>query len=946
MNDSRTQYPGLIDRFAGENRTLPEHVLPPNVSPEAINIDYRDGTLKPRPGYQRFRRWPLYTGGIRVGDPRNSVNRYASITHGGSMAFAAGTSWNVVLYFRPKWSSIASGTNQETLLFRQSNLTSQGSYLVIRENGSGQYRLRWYIFHNGPGFIAVDSTVNLVSGTDYAVRLEFDAGSAPKRGRIHLWTRTGATLPYALAATDPTTFPGAESYTASTADIVLGSNSLTYAATSMVESVIDEFGVFRNTAEPFIGNEYHPPLLRTGVIGDIVLIYSFNDWPNVVKTWGFATSAITLNATRPGPGLVPGRTNVTTPSAIVPIKTADTQDHCLVFVDNDILKMTYADGAFTELTSTPSKTTSRWCSAAFREWTLLSNGEEENFKYHPSSGIRQLSYRAPSGTVPNITAAAGTSSFGATGSYSYLFTFVDSTTGQESQSGLLVSQSIAGTTEEIRIGTTGVQLPFTRQVGVDTVRIYRRDPSTTTFFALKDLAIGTASYTDTNTGTAGDGTLDSLRPLDDAQRGYAEPSVVTFEHNGSIFCCNQSGNRQRIRFSVPGSLGDFPSDYFIYAGRGDGDPITGAVVFNGVPVIFKRNSIWFLTGTGPSTYRAVRMAGYGVGAVHAAAITETPAGVLFMSSGGVYALTSLESVPQDITANSQRPIFEEMTEDTRRGTSAAYDATTDRYYLSFDYNFTERQTLVLDFKTQAWMLWDLPATCWAVAFPDGAESKVLAGVPGYVVWHHEQFKNDGADWLNSGVTHTLEWPLFESTIESSAATLRTVFVQTTTSGEAAALSARYLLVPFLVYRPSTGEYVKHSLIWFDEGMISAPGVARIPFYESEHNWTQASGDVVIIGGIACYWRTPLFAIDGNPHEPKAYNRLRMLFESGNSDRVRATLSGESETAFTLAATTRSHDRVVKTRGAEVSLQLAHVSASQDFALAAFSVGGQDRGTRS
>lgn len=54
MVNGETVYPDVIEAFAGEQRTMAENLLSPNVSPEALNIDYRDGTVRKRKGIMRL----------------------------------------------------------------------------------------------------------------------------------------------------------------------------------------------------------------------------------------------------------------------------------------------------------------------------------------------------------------------------------------------------------------------------------------------------------------------------------------------------------------------------------------------------------------------------------------------------------------------------------------------------------------------------------------------------------------------------------------------------------------------------------------------------------------------------------------------------------------------------------------------------------------------------
>ena len=76
-------YQPKVAGFAGEDRLNRDDLLPPNVSPDALNVDYSSATIKKRRGYKRLHDVALKTGGVLINNSSDDGCLYA-----GSNAFA------------------------------------------------------------------------------------------------------------------------------------------------------------------------------------------------------------------------------------------------------------------------------------------------------------------------------------------------------------------------------------------------------------------------------------------------------------------------------------------------------------------------------------------------------------------------------------------------------------------------------------------------------------------------------------------------------------------------------------------------------------------------------------------------------------------------------------------------------------------------------------------
>ena len=96
--------------------------------------------------------------------------------------------------------------------------------------------------------------------------------------------------------------------------------------------------------------------------------------------------------------------------------------------------------------------------------------------------------------------------------------------------------------------------------------------------------------------------------------------------------------RARLYFSAVGDPGTWPSVNFIdVPSPYDGDPITGLAILYGNLIVFKRNSIYIIQGTDPTTF-VVSKTNAAVGCVSPYSVVSVDNLVYFVSDKGLYAL--------------------------------------------------------------------------------------------------------------------------------------------------------------------------------------------------------------------------------------------------------------------------------------------------------------------
>lgn len=937
MSDPRSVPTGWVTGFRGENRVLPDHALPPNIAPSALNIDYADGTLKKRPGLRRRHLECLTTGGVLLGDARNG-DRYIRLTRTSGLNFGASDAfeYEFTFLFDEKVTPDSSIAGAEFDLIN--DLTSNtGIKVVMRWNGTA-WRLRLYIGQSTPGTDTLDHTTDLEANTVYDVRMQRGTGTGDFGLNVNGVTVTGN-------YTSGTFVYNSGTY------LIMGSDSYDWSPAGL-RVVIDDFRVWATlNRSPILDSLYNiKRTLRPEEITEYV------DDGNLLGLWrfdsretnrSFASNAGTLTGAfasvesndglvQLSRGLVLGTAKATV-TGLSPVYNSDgVESSLLVCTENAIYLLDYATDSIASVHLLDQPSLTRWSFAQHTSYILLSNGESRNLRYSIAGGVRSLSLDAPSSGF-TLTVSATGGSFGGAGVVKYLFAYYDSVTGQESYPlNAEKTATLAAGTDKVTISN----LPLTDQPGVTSIRIYRTEVGGSTYYRLKTIPYGVGTtYVDTNSGTAGDGTVDLTAPWYKF-KGYAEPSLFLLEHNGNVLACNQDGYTTRIRFSEPGTAGDFYFNNFFFAGVGDGDELTGGIVVSGVPVLFKRNSVWVVLGSGPSSYTA-RKVYDGVGCVHHATIGASQAGVYFQSNDGVYLmpLPVQSGPPVDITENSQRSLFGGLRDDQRRNTFGIFDNVNQRYFTSLTLN-GERRVLVYDQRTQAWALWTLEADSFCIARPEGAEPEVIVGFRGYAATLDDNYQNDG-----SSTTTTTGFDAGVFTVGNSITPDQIDINGVTTTIPATAGGPFQNLGLLLKYPNGTSEWAtalySNDNNIFLQSAVTGVGSPPIP-----------TGTVIHVQPIECSWTTGLQSYDGMIDDEKKWERIRFLFQPGGNATLTATVTGEdrvTESAvtqtFTLDTSRRIERKQLNMRGDEIKVAFTESSANKKFTMAGFQPSYQQREPR-
>ena len=279
-----------------------------------------------------------------------------------------------------------------------------------------------------------------------------------------------------------------------------------------------------------------------------------------------------------------------------------TSSQKFLVAENGIL---YTDtGASRTEIKTGMDTGSFWSFATYNSYTWISDGTNTFQKYNGTT-VTNASIAAPAvGTFATaVNAAAGNLN----GSYQWLVSFYNSTTGQESQPFPLEDSPAAINPANERADLTGI--PISTDTQVNARRVYR----TTAGGAITRAALvhTIANNVDVNwTDNVADVDLGMLIDL-----GYdAAPEFVkVVGHNDRLF--GFTSNSSILRYSrwfngwyFPiGNEGADPRpdarDYREYAGKGDGDKLTNVIKYFEYLIIFKENSVYVLDGYERANFR-------------------------------------------------------------------------------------------------------------------------------------------------------------------------------------------------------------------------------------------------------------------------------------------------------------------------------------------------------
>lgn len=924
MSKPETTPTAWVTGFQGENRVAPEHMLPPNISPDALNIDYLDGTLKKRPGLARLHRQPMCSGSMLVCDSRGG-NRYARLLRSAPMDFG-GTDpfeYEFAMCYDQKTAPASSPTGLESYVIDDMDGGgTDGIRLVMRWNGTN-WRFRLYVGNSSGTAATLDHTTNLTARATYVVRIKHHPGANDFSLDVNGTSVNGNY--------------GANTFVYnSDTHLIFGTTGFDFSPNGL-RVAIDDFRIWDGTAQvPIIDAVTAANRAMTASeiathegTGALVAYYTFDE-QNATDDWDSAGGVVTADVESVGAvvrsmALVLGGA-ASTITGMIPVFGTATETDLLICTEDAIYLLNYATDSVTLLHLLDIPSTTRWSFARHSRYIILSNGVNPNLRYSTTGGIRRLSFEEPNAAFTATVSATG-GTFGSTGVLKYLFSLYDSVTGQEGPvyTTAVISATLAATTDKVTLDN----FPMADEIGMDSFKIYRTEPGGSAYYYLTTIpyALNT-SYVDDNTPA-----VDTTTPWNQ-YKGHAEPSLFVLQHLGYIFACNQDGATDRVRYSEPGTPGDFYFANTLKVGEDSGDELTGGVVAGGVPVLFKRNAIYIITGSGPSTFGIRKLADL-PGCVHHATIGVSQAGVYYQSNDGVYILPFPigGTAPQDITENSQRTLFGRLNDDRRREAYGLFDSIEQRYYTGLNVGDT-RRTLTYDQRDGAWGLWDLTADCFTNARPEGGVSVVLVGRSGYVCRIDRDQLADGlvsSDNTYTTVSFTTAATVAALDYVTSPATLPYV----STGGPLRNLRVK-LTYPSGVTEYATVAYSSATLVRFTEPVTGVAG--GIP-----------AATVVSIEPIIWNWATARHTYDGEFDLDKAWYRFRALFGATGNASLSAYVIGKDEDGaaaspytFTISTDKRNWVGDITVRGDEVKFGFSGESNDTEFDLAAFKLEFQER----
>jgi len=373
---------------------------------------------------------------------------------------------------------------------------------------------------------------------------------------------------------------------------------------------------------------------------------------------------------------------------------------------------------------------------AYRGLVVVLNGYGENYVAQYAD---LLSLPAPVLVSGLTISAAGSGGNIDLGVHKYLFSIYNSTTGAESAVATTITTKTAAANDKFTLDFTSGGWNAGTYAGADKIRIYRTKAGGAVYYFVAEIAIASTSYID-NTADSG------LVTILNSYHGYAAPSRFGFVFNDSLWLGNQLFGESRLVYTEAGTLADFFSDNYVDIGLGDGDELTGGIAVGDRCCVFKRRSIWGVSGVAGSV--GVRLLFPGVGCVQHATIAASDDAVYWLAEGGVYrmSLPLGAGTPESLTLNGWRDFFAAMDNSDYEECSAVWDGASERYILSLRVDGA-RVVLVFCARRNAWALWDVEANGFCVGRVDGA-SRIYCGWRRWVALF-EEGRSDGLYLVDS-----------------------------------------------------------------------------------------------------------------------------------------------------------------------------------------------------
>lgn len=228
--------------------------------------------------------------------------------------------------------------------------------------------------------------------------------------------------------------------------------------------------------------------------------------------------------------------------------------------------------------------------------------------------------------APSGVAGAST---GLTGNYSVKYTYV-----RKDGATVLCESNPSGASDVASLSNNSLAVGWTASADpqVTHVRLYRTAAGGSTYYYLKEVAIGTTADDD---GTA-DGSLGSAVEEDHDTIPATSTFVFGPTANGTLFAIDS----HLLYYSKPKQPEYWPETYYIEVSTPT-DPMISGCIYDGVPYVMTKRKVFKIAGSTHGTFWPIEVNSF-TGIYGRNCYAPVPGkGILHMGSDGIYALTSV-----------------------------------------------------------------------------------------------------------------------------------------------------------------------------------------------------------------------------------------------------------------------------------------------------------------
>lgn len=401
--------------------------------------------------------------------------------------------------------------------------------------------------------------------------------------------------------------------------------------------------------------------------------------------------------------------------------------------------------------------------AALNDFAFIVNGVDPNLKYNCSGSPTQIGIDPPV-TAPTYNSAIAGANLTFPGFYQYVVTFVDASGFESNPSPASAIMATIAVTQDIRIN-----IPVSADPQVVARNIYRT--STDGVSPIQPFLF-TGTVADNITLTFDDHTPDANLGVE-AEFDNDKPPVLKFiETSQQRLWGVEAANPNRVRFSKTFNHQAWPTLFFIDVNPDDGDMISGIISFFDILVVFKRESIYVISGQDETNFVLQRaQTDSRIGCVAFRSIAVVNNFVVFLSERGIYAFDGLRT--QYLSENLEG-IFDKGNPNQQRQFNWAQQGISNAvnyknrsrnwYFLNIPTGSSTSNNLVLlyDYVLSNWTLFEgIYASSSAIVHVNN-EPVLFSGDYNGFLWKQDDTNNDG--WIH--------FPSFSTSNTNTAFTLR------------------------------------------------------------------------------------------------------------------------------------------------------------------------------